>query len=103
MFVLLAVACATQEKYERRLNDWVGRSEEELISSLGVPTSTHNLNSGGKLILYRNRGTAVIGGGSIGPAEIDNKGMTWCETTFKLGPDAKVLSASFKGNACRSK
>ena len=96
------LGCATQAKYERKLNQWVGRSETELISAFGVPTSTHAIEDGSKFVLYRNRGTAKIGGGAIGPVDVDNHGTTWCETTFKINRQSKVESWATQGNACRS-
>ena len=37
---LLLPACATREGFERRMGAYVGRSEGDLVASLGVPART---------------------------------------------------------------
>ena len=48
LVAIMISACAS-----RSLNTWIGKSEDQLVSSWGIPTSTYKLKNGSKLIEYR--------------------------------------------------
>lgn len=91
-------SCATTEKYQRNLQYWIGREEEELVTKWGVPTSVYPLDSK-KLLLYRqNFGTSGYATPMYGSAYVQTQPV-WCETTFII-VDKKITDFNIKGNSC---
>jgi hypothetical protein len=113
--LLLAVAaCEPGVSRATYLSQFIGSSETNLISALGVPT--RSIESGGiKFLAYRDHRVDVMPGmpglpnygspfgpygyggvyGGIPPQLIERD----CETTFEL-IDNKVRSFTLRGNAC---
>ena len=52
ILVLFLLACATPAKYDRRLQSWVGKSEEELLRKWGAPGASKYLSGKEKVITY---------------------------------------------------
>ena len=49
---LLLLACATSEKYDAKLNQFVGKSEENLVMSWGRPSAIKIINDNTKVYTY---------------------------------------------------
>ncbi len=56
------LGCATTENYEAILNQWVGKSESELVTAWGIPKDNYKLDDGGKILLYSNSHSVETGG-----------------------------------------
>ena len=60
--VTLMTACATTAHFEAGLNAWVGKSESELIGSLGQPTQVLSLPNGDHALVYTTNRILRSGG-----------------------------------------
>jgi len=120
-YLLLAVAvvltsCATTAGYEKSLNSWVGAEEADLVRAWGPPDQTYEAG-GRKFIAYASQrnvylpgtppayqttvlGNTVYTNPVAGTAPVDV--VMSCMTTFEL-QGSKILSWSYKGNACKGK
>ncbi len=49
---MLLLACATPQKYDKRLQQWVGKQENELLAVWGRPSAEKYLNDHTKVITY---------------------------------------------------
>lgn len=85
--------------YERRMQSWVGRSHEELMMTMGIPTQTVGMPSGGLAILYASAGspTAIY----HSRFNVLTTHQSWCETTFFADAKGTIVSWRFEGNGCR--
>ncbi|MCR0982997.1 hypothetical protein [Roseomonas populi] len=110
-FLALA-ACATGPTLDQRLSTFVGRSELELVSALGVPTR-HYETGGQKFLQYDEQRTVAFpagfgggpfygpygrgfyGGGFVGTTYAPVQ----CDVTFALN-DGRVSGFSFRGQGC---
>lgn len=61
---LVLVGCATAEKFNLRMNEYMGRSEAELVGRLGPPQSVYTLDDGSKVLTY-TRGSSVFIPGAV--------------------------------------
>lgn len=52
ILTMLLLACATSQKYDAELKNWVGQSEASLIAAWGQPTGQKYLNNHSKIITY---------------------------------------------------
>ena len=52
ILTLLLFACATSQKYDEKLNGWIGKSEQDLIMSWGRPSAIKYVNDNTKIITY---------------------------------------------------
>ena len=50
--VLLLFACATSEKYDQKLNTWIGKSEQSLVMNWGNPSAIKYVNNDTKILTY---------------------------------------------------
>jgi len=119
--------CATTLKYEAKLNEWIGASEDSLIASWGVPDRQYNLNDGKKAVEYVRKDTIRTGGytyttpqtvyhsGTIGDKPYSGKSIQYtvqtepaqkyklfCKTSFILNTKGMVESWHHEGNNCVS-
>ena len=119
--------CATTAKYEAKLNNWIGASEDSLVASWGVPNKTYNLDNGKKAIEYVRKDTVQTGGytyttpeltyqsGTIGNKSYSGTSTTYvtetmpvqnyklsCKTSFVIDKSGKVESWHHEGNNCVS-
>ncbi|MCG2739186.1 MAG: hypothetical protein L6300_02980 [Syntrophaceae bacterium] len=120
-YLLIALAtvlasCATTAGYEKVLKSWVGAQEIDLVRSWGPPIQSYEAG-GRKFIVYSSHrnvylpGTApsyqttVIGNtaytNAVGGSPAMNISKS-CTTTFELD-GSKVVSWTYKGNACKAK
>lgn len=60
--VLLMAGCATQAKFESKMNSFVGRSEAVLVGTYGPPQNSYSLNDGSKVLQYSRSGQMVLPG-----------------------------------------
>lgn len=116
--LLLLAGCATGPGFAERLSAYVGRSELDLVSELGVPTRSYE-TGGRKFLAYEEQRTvAVPGGFSGGPfygpfAGSFGRGFygggyagfgtayapVQCDVTFALQA-GRVASFSYRGQGC---
>lgn len=50
--ILFLQACATEAKYDKKLQSMVGKTEAQLISEWGAPSAAKILNNGEQVITY---------------------------------------------------
>ena len=106
----LAGACTPVPPLEARLQPWIGRTEFDLVSSLGVPAGTYEVE-GTKFLSFVQQRTQFAPAeypfyrpyGRFGPLT----GPAWpativvgCQITFALRGGV-VDSFSFRGEGCR--
>ena len=97
---LLLPGCATREGFERRMGAYVGRSEGDLVASLGVPARSFQVGNRRFLQYERRRvlaesypGWGWRWGGGANIQTLD------CSTTFEI-VDGRVESFTSRGNDC---
>ncbi|MBP0491334.1 hypothetical protein [Roseomonas indoligenes] len=115
--MLALTACATRPTLDERLATFVGRSELELVSALGVPTR-HYETGGEKFLQYDEQRTVALPGGFAGGPFIGSVGRGFygggfygggfvgttyapvqCDVTFALR-EGRVSGYSFRGQGC---
>lgn len=69
---LLMTACATTANFETNLNSWVGKSESELVGSLGNPVQIIKLPDGDHALVYAAARIIRSGGYSTQTNSYDN-------------------------------
>jgi hypothetical protein len=106
--------CATTAKFEQRLNDWVGHTDDELVRVWGAPQSSYETKSG-KYLTYNTIssayfpavpptfqvykiGTTIYATPVGGSPAIQVSGQ--CNVTFELR-NFQVVGWQHTGNACR--
>ena len=107
---LALAACQTGPSPQRIafLNTLIGRSETDLVRTLGVPN--RSVETGGhKFLAYRQQDVTVLPGWNAYPypwwgwggfgAVSGEVVVNTCETTFELA-DSRVLRWSLRGNSC---
>lgn len=114
LFVL--VSCASTEKYEAKLNTWIGKTEDSLVTSWGIPENSYQVNENKKLISYSRAQSVFIPGTAptyqtnfIGNTAYTNSyggsnSQTLhfsCNTTFTI-ENSIISSYTYKGNDCVS-
>lgn len=88
VFLATLTSCATTEKYEARLQSWVGKQEENLIMSWGAPHKVHEISQNKKVVSYQQNHTSS----SI---------QFFCETNFLI-KDNIIDTWTWRGNNCAS-
>ena len=106
---LLLAACATEPPLEVRLQPLVGKTEAELVQTLGVPTATYEVG-GDRFLQYEDQTRTIYPGDPFwdgryrrfgGPIYSPPLVVTRvCAITFGLR-DHRVASFTFRGNGCR--
>lgn len=124
---MLLSGCASTVKYEAKLNNLIGSSENALVASWGVPNKTYALDNGKKSIEYVHKETIQTGGymyttpqttyqsGTIGDKSYSGTSTTsvteiapvqnyklFCKTSFVIDNSGKVESWHHEGNDCVS-
>ena len=125
IFCTMAVlsSCASPQKYNARLNQELGKSQQQLISSFGTPSSVKKFANGDKIISYVNLNYQTIpdpdydfstdfmtenelftpftfGGDEIPIGNFMGETITdYCKTDFYLTGNI-VTSWQWRGNAC---
>ena len=106
----LVAGCATGPPLEQRLLPFVGRSEGDLVATLGVPERTYEVE-GRKFLTFEDRRSFIVAGDPFlyrgygygrfrpyfaPPGYI----VRTCEITFALR-GGRVESFTFRGDGCR--
>ena len=110
---LLLGACATEPPLEVRLQPLIGKTEAELVQTLGVPSATYEVG-GDRFLQYEDQTSTIypgdpywggryrrFGGPIYSPPLVITR---TCAITFALaGPRGaqRVASFTFRGNGCR--
>jgi hypothetical protein len=111
--LLCLSSCATTEKYNTMIRQWVGQDEDTLIASWGAPTSNYQTDQA-KYLTYDNirqnivpptpstvqvirQGDAVFTRPIAGSPGYSY--TTECRTTFTL-QGKKIVNVNATGNAC---
>jgi hypothetical protein len=112
--------CATTAKYEATLNTWVGSSAQALVASWGYPQSQMTAPDGNLAYVYDRQGSIVLPTSTYTNATVSSYGNTAygnaysttygggtlrmeCQTVFEIGPDQRIVSWHWQGNACKSR
>lgn len=129
IIVFACSGCGTQRikelqaKYEGRNNQFIGKTYDELIRGLGVPSGEATLTDGSRIVEYSGSETVISGGGSY-PVPVSSYvpnpngvGGFWvygekerslpvssstyyCKLDFTISPKNLVQSWKAKGNRC---
>ena len=115
-------ACATEAKYEQKLDLLKGKTEQQLIASWGQPNQIKELKNGDKILTYTNISNEVIpapgyydmammdedeifapftyGGNIIPDGNFLGENITdYCQTSFYLSKN-HITSWQYHGNSC---
>jgi len=111
---LVLSACAVGPSLSDRLSTYVGRSELDLVSALGVPTRSYE-TGGQKFLAYEEQRTVALPGGFAGGPFYGPFGRGFygggyagystayapvqCDVTFALR-EGRVASFTYRGQGC---
>jgi hypothetical protein len=112
LLVLLLAGCADPgPTLQQRLSTFVGRTELELVTQLGVPSRTYEVE-GRRFLQYDQRRTVPVAPAFGYGAPIGPWGPRWgywppppsfavveCDVTFEL-VEGRVTGFSFRGQGC---
>lgn len=111
MLAIVAFAgCATTAKFEAKLQNWIGYSEDALLQAWGPPSSVYRMDSGGKMLPFDSRGsvrlpthetTSLIGNTAHTNVYGGQTVNVWYSTTFTISPEGQVVHWRWQGNSCR--
>ena len=82
LITVLLSGCATTANYEKKLQTWVGVSEDSLYTTWGVPSKQLTLKDGSKIVEFFNSRTVQLNGYSY----IDPQITYHTGTTTEQGP-----------------
>ncbi|MBS7811862.1 hypothetical protein [Roseococcus pinisoli] len=99
--LLMLAGCASSAGFDQRMQAYVGRSESDLVASLGVPARTFQTPEGRRFIQYERRrvqASSVGGwgwgrGGGVDVMTLD------CNVTFEV-TGGRVEGFTSRGNDC---
>ena len=112
----LLAACTTTENYDKQLDQFVGKSEKELVMTWGVPDKTYQLDASTKMVSYVAHqnvyypGTVSTCFGTVGRNTVfsncaggfpPTEETFHCETIFTI-VGGHVTRWGHKGNNCRA-
>ena len=104
---LLLVGCATSANYTKKLNSWVGSTENQLVSSWGPPLGSYVKDDGSKILTYQRSGSYDLPGAQVMDSmtgfPVNTSGptvITSCRTRFNISSSGKITSGSWEGNSC---
>ena len=104
---LFISGCATKSGYKTLLESWLGKTENQLVSSWGPPLGSYVKDDGSKVLTYQQTGSYQLPGQDVidpmtgfptstaGPTV-----LTKCTTRFRISTSGKILGASAQGNSC---
>ena len=105
--------CASTPSYDEELSTWVGRSQGELFAEWGAPTEVLADERGATVLFYhkerswQKRGVSMNVGGSFPggsePIGADSGAATivhFCDTSFTLDAEARIVSYAYAGDEC---
>lgn len=97
----VCAGCASEAKYGKRLDSWVGHTEDELVLSWGPPTQRYPLKDG-HLLVYSNSATGPVVYQQVGWAVMGNQATYFCNTRMQIDATGKIIGWSTYGNSCIS-
>lgn len=103
ILALILSGCATQAKYEQKLNTWIGYKSKALIDNWGIPTKTMNLENGRKAFEYAyDPGTQqhLVFNPYVGYQMYNTH--NWCKTTFIINEADAIEKWMLHGTSCRA-
>ncbi len=113
LFVCAFMAsCQTVQTYENMLQSWVGKSEAQLVTDWGAPTSMETIGPDRQVFVYIKQRQITVPGEApnytaLGEdAEYNNFGDSlgetfdyFCKTTFTTQNDI-IVNYSWEGDSC---
>ncbi|AND70916.1 hypothetical protein ATSB10_34620 [Dyella thiooxydans] len=114
---LLLGGCATEAKYRRQLDGWIGVPAETLVQRWGYPNGEVTAPDGDLEYIYTRRGgftsaptsttNAAVGGMDYLPSTATTRNGTYvltsCTTYFELSRDRHIANARFEGSGCKAR
>lgn len=102
---IFSTACATNAKYERALQSWMGADVNRLIEAWGPPSNEYKMPNGDVMYTWLRVGGTVVTVGYNRYLNLVTAGAVtyWCKTTFAASPSGTVQSWRWEGNACKSR
>ena len=97
--VVLGCALPTKEKYNAKLNTWIGADVADLIIAWGPPSDTTTLPTPDTTGVTKKYTWHVI---NYWPG-YDGQEARYCDTTFSVNAMDKVVTWTWKGTNCTSK
>lgn len=111
---LLLAGCATEARYRRQLDGWIGAPAETLVQRWGYPNGQVTAPDGHIEYIYTRRNTfmspptsttnAGIKGMDYLPSTATTRSgsyvLTSCTTYFELSPDRHIIGTRFEGKGC---
>ena len=88
---LVLSACAEPQPakeivpYDKSVSQWVDDTEANLVNSWGIPSKSHAMETGGRIVEYTQAGA---------------EGKTVCTTRFTIDGNGLVRKTWFKGTDC---
>jgi len=90
ILTMLLMGCATTEKYEAKLNVWVGRNINDLTNAWGYPQSSFKAPDGNMVYVYGRQ------------INVSNYGSFVCTAYFEVDNKNIVVKWRHEGNDCNS-
>lgn len=95
-FLALAGCESPQLKYQRRIQNFVGHTEEEVIQEMGAPDQTYQSGKTKFLTYQTNAGSQGI---ILDSGIMVNHART-CKTTFTIAESLEVAAVKAEGRGC---
>ncbi len=70
--IALLIGCATQAKFQSKMDNFLGQSEASVVGTYGPPQNSYVLNDGSKVIQYTRGSTIVMPGATTYQPVITN-------------------------------
>ena len=107
-------ACASQAKFEKVIQSWVGSSEKSLVQRFGVPTSVYKVEDSRFLEYLETKSGTVPGAPATYTTDCSGSNCqttqtggsapmnfsTYCKTTFEV-ISGEIVGYSFIGPMCK--
>jgi len=106
--IMTTYSCATTTNYETKLDTWLGRDVNELITSWGPPSNEYTMPNGDKMYTWLIVGNTTILSdyNQYLHMTLTNSITSWCKTTFTVhhftyfDNHDKITNWRWEGNAC---
>lgn len=109
----MVTGCATQAKYEAKLNELVGTQIDTVVDTWGYPAGQITAPNGNKVYIYeKNKAfttspsytTTTDGFGTATTTGYGgNTYRKWCKTFLEIDSKNMILKWKIDGNSCKSK
>ena len=105
--LMLSGCFATESKYIKILDTWMGKTENHLVDKWGPPDGAYTKDDGSKILTYQQSGSYNLPGvqviDSMTGFPVNTSGptvATSCRTRFNISSSGKITSGSWQGNSC---